>query len=142
MRGVLIPWVLGVFRLRSVRLSKHKAHCNALLWSRGHQGDSQLHQLHQQGGPVSAAALAVTAAWAAMPSLPANPPLVSITHNLLPAGAVPEPGETERGKEKEGQRERERERGRNNLFILAGADCRPETAKGNGECAHCSVRTS
>lgn len=60
--GVLNLWVLGVFRLRSVRLSKHRAHCNALLWSSGHRADSQLHQHSQQRGPSSSPALTVAAA--------------------------------------------------------------------------------
>lgn len=41
-----------MFRLRSVRLSKHKARCNAPLWSSGHRASSQLHQHNQQGGPA------------------------------------------------------------------------------------------
>lgn len=52
MRIALIPRVLGVCRLRSVRLSKHKADCNAPLWSNGHRADSQLHQHNQQGDPA------------------------------------------------------------------------------------------
>jgi len=45
-------------------------------------------------------------------------------------------------RQKEGKRKKDREKDRNNLFILACADCQPETAKGNVECVRCSVRTS
>ncbi len=45
-------------------------------------------------------------------------------------------------RQKGGKRKKDREKGRNNLFILACAGCQPETAKGNEECARCSVRTS
>ena len=102
MHGVLIPRVLGVFRLRSVRLSKHRAHCNALLWSSGCQADSQLHQHNQEGG---------LARLQRCPWPQSRPPAFSPAsrfhrRNLWPWGPAPEPGETEMGKEREGQRGR------------------------------------
>lgn len=103
MRGVLIPRVLGVFRLRSVRLSKHRAHCNALLQSRGHRADSQLRQRNQRGGPAQ-----LRRRPRPRPGPPAfsssNPFSIAVTSRL---GEQRQSLETEKeGQEKEGQRER------------------------------------
>lgn len=80
MHGVLIPRVLRVFRLRSVRFSKHRAHCNALLWSSERQEDSQLHQHNQEGRPSSAPTLAVAAVQVAcLLSSPLPPISIAVT---------------------------------------------------------------
>lgn len=100
MCGVLISWVLGVCRLRSIRLSKHRADCDALLWSRVRRADSQLHQYNQRGD------LAHFQCW----PLPACILHLS-SKPLAHGGEVPKPLET-------GNRE-DRKKGRNCFFILA-----------------------
>lgn len=97
MRGLLIPRVLGVFRLRSVRLSKHRAYCNAALWSSGHRAASQLHEQEQRGGPPQSQ----TRPWT-RPKLPASH-LASRSHHgtLQAVGEVLEPGEKDRESKKE-----------------------------------------
>ncbi|KAK2853553.1 hypothetical protein Q5P01_006214 [Channa striata] len=122
-------------RWRSVRLHKHRAHCTALLWSSGHRADSQHNQHNRQG---------YAAQLQRSPRPQPRPPARSTAPSLLSITVTSSLGDQCQSleRQKEGKRREDREKGRNNLFILACADCQLETAKGNEECVLCSVRTS
>lgn len=69
--------------------------------------------------------------------------LLSLQHPIsIPVTSSPWEQSQSLERQKEGRREKDAEKGRNNLFILPCAGCQLETAKGNGECVHDSVRTS